>query len=73
MTNVFKHGHQIYFTMIMYRIFKEVFEFEPYLTLLPERIIFTQFMLGNTKLPIATGRWFNIDRNERYWTLCNRN
>ena len=34
---------------------------------------FSQFRLGNTKLPIETGRWFNIDRNERYCTLCNRN
>ena len=60
---------------ITYRIFKEVFEFESYLTLLPERlrILFTQFRLGNTKLPIETGRWFNIDRNERYCTLCNIN
>ena len=49
---------------------KEVFEFEPYLTLLPERlrINFTKFMLGNTKLPIETGRWFNININERYCT-----
>ena len=60
---------------ITYRIFKEVFEFESYLTLLPERlrILFTQFRLTNTKLPIETGRWFNIDRNKRYCTLCNRN
>ena len=29
--------------------------------------------MGNTKLPIETGRWFNIERNERYCTLCNRN
>ena len=58
---------------ITYRIFKEVFEFESYLTLLPERlrIIFTQFRLCNTKLPIETGRWFNIDRNERHCILCN--
>ena len=35
---------------ITYKIFKEVFEFESYLTLLPERlgILFTQFRLGNT-------------------------
>ena len=60
---------------VTYRIFKEVFEFEPYLTLLPEmlRIIFTQLRPGNRKLPIATGRWFNVDINERYCTLCNRN
>ena len=46
------------------------------MTLLPERlrIIFTQFRLGNGKLPIKTGRWFYcLDRNERYCTLCNRN
>ena len=35
--------------------------------------MFTQFRLGNTKLPAETGRWVNIDRNERYCTLCNRN
>ena len=28
--------------------------------------MFTQFRLGNTKLPIETDRWFNIDRIERY-------
>ena len=57
------------------RIFKEVFEFESFLTMLPERlrILFTQFRLGNTKLPIESGRWFNIDRNERYCTSCKRN
>ena len=51
---------------ITYGIFKEVFEFESYLTLLPERlrIFFTQFRLGNTKLPIETGRWFDVDRND---------
>ena len=38
--NIFKHGYQMYFTMInvLPRIFKDVFEFEPYLTLLPERL-----------------------------------
>ena len=56
-------------------ICKEVFEFEPYLTLLPDRlrISFTQFRLGNTKLRIGTDSWFNIDRNETYCTLYNRN
>ena len=36
---------------ITYRIFKEVFEYELHLTLLPERlrILFTKFRLGNTK------------------------
>ena len=35
--------------------------------------MFTQFRLVNTTLPIATGRWFNIDRNERYCALRIRN
>ena len=46
------------------------------MTLLSERlrILFTQFRPGNTKLPIETGRWFNIERHERYsCTLCNIN
>ena len=65
----------VFHKCITYRIFKEVFEFESYLTLLPERlrILFTQLRLGNTKLPIKTGRWLNIDRKDRYCTLCNRN
>ena len=60
---------------ITYRIIKEVFEFEPYLTLLPERlrIIFTEFRLGNATLRIETGRLFNIDINKRCCTSCNRN
>ena len=37
-------------------------------------IIFSKFRLGNTKFPIETERWFNIDRTERcYCTLCNIN
>ena len=53
-------------------MFKEVFKFEP---LSPERlrIVFTKFRLGNTKLSIETGRWFNIHRNERCCSLCNIN
>ena len=52
-----------------------MFEFDSYMTLLPERlrILFTQFRMGNTKLPIETGRWFNIDRNEMFCTLFNIN
>ena len=47
-----------------YNIFKEVFEFVPYLALLPERlrIVFIPFRQGNTKLTIETGRWVNIDK-----------
>ena len=42
---------------------KKTFEFEPYMTLLSGglKIGFIQFRLGNTKLPIETDRWFNVD------------
>ena len=29
------------------------------------------FRTGNTKLPIETGRWFNIPRENRICKLCN--
>ena len=66
MTNIFRHDHQMYVTMI------DVFKFESYLTYLLERlhIFFTQFKLGNKKLLIETSRLFSIDRNERYCILC---
>ena len=72
-TTLFNVYHN--YKCITYRLFKEVFEFEPYITLLPERSrnVFTQFRLGNTKKPFEASKWFNIDRNESYCTSCNRN
>ena len=44
---------------IYYKIFKENFEFEPYLDLLAYKNIITlcKFRTGNHRLPIETGRW----------------
>ena len=58
-----------------YRIFKTEHGFEKYLDILNERdrITLTRFRTTNHRLPIETGRWLNIDRNDRTCTLCNSN
>ena len=58
-----------------YRIFKTEHCFETYLGQLNERdrITLIRFRTTNHKLPIETGRWLNIDRNDRICTLCNSN
>ena len=33
--------------------------------------ILCKFRTGNVKLPIETGRWFNIERDDRICHLCN--
>ena len=44
------------------------------LTIPPQLCRFiTKFRLSNTKLPIETGRYHNIERNRRYCTLCEAN
>ena len=57
---------------IFYRLIKTEFKFENYLDQLPfnKRIVLTQFRLSNHKLPIETGRWFNISREQRICPLC---
>jgi hypothetical protein len=58
---------------INYRIFKNEFGFERYLTQLygKKRILLTKFRCGNSKLPVITGRYAGIIRNERLCTMCN--
>ena len=58
-----------------YRIFKTEHCFETYLDQLNERdrITLIRFRTTNHKLPIETGRWLNIDRNDRICTFCNSN
>lgn len=58
---------------LCYKLFKENFEFEEYLDLLPykDRITLCKFRSGNHRLPIETGRWRRIIRQERYCVLCN--
>ncbi|CAG2188170.1 unnamed protein product [Mytilus edulis] len=58
-----------------YRIYKSDFCFEKYLSVLPSdlRMYLCKFRCLSNKLPIETGRFFNIDRTERHCNLCNAN
>jgi hypothetical protein len=56
-----------------YRIFKAKFEFEEYLNILniTDAIRLYRFRTTNHYIPIETGGWRNIDRENRYCNLCN--
>ena len=56
-----------------YMLFKENCDFEDYLDILSdkERITLCKFRTTNQRLIIETGRWHNIDRDDRICTLCN--
>ena len=58
---------------INYRIFKENFEFEEYLNILNtnDAIRFCRFRTTNHYLPVETGRWRNVDMENRFCHLCN--
>jgi hypothetical protein len=58
-----------------YRIFKTTLCYEKYLTVLPckWRKLFTKFRCRNFKLPIETGIFQNIPREDRICSLCNAN
>ena len=58
-----------------YRMYKTVFGFEKYLTVLPTDLCMhvCKFRCVSNKLPIEAGRFFNIDRSERCCNLCNVN
>ena len=58
---------------INYRMFKHDFKLENYLLKLSTKNarILCKFRIGNVKLPIETGRWFNIERDDRICHLCN--
>ena len=57
---------------LCYRLYKNVFKFEHYLSVLPFNLLITlcKFRCGNNRLPIETGRWRNIPRSERLCHLC---
>lgn len=57
---------------INYRIYKTKFGFENYLVSLPHKFRKTliQIRTRNHRLPIETGRWQQIDRDERCCHLC---
>ena len=58
-----------------YPIFKFEFGFEKYLSKfsVKNRIKLSKFRCSNMKFPIETGRWQNIARNDRMFTLCREN
>ena len=58
---------------VNYRIFKSKLHLEDYLTLLDPKnaISLCRFRCGNHKLPIVTGRYNKIDRQERKCKLCS--
>ena len=55
-----------------YRMFKQDFQFENYLNLLPQTLAntFLKFRLLNHKLPIQKGRFLAIERNDRVCSKC---
>ena len=60
-------------TCVNYRIFKENVELEYYLIKLPfrYRVVFSKFRCRNHKLPVITGIYNNVDRDNRICTHCN--
>jgi hypothetical protein len=59
-----------------YSSFKQVFECEKYLDCLPAKkfqIALTRFRVSSHKLAIETGRYSNIDRQQRKCLQCNMN
>ena len=61
-------------TCTNYSIFKISFSLEPYLTKLnrtKDYISLCKFRSGCSKIPIVTGRYQDIDRENRICTLCN--
>jgi hypothetical protein len=57
-----------------YNLYKHVLLIEDYTVLLPKdlRIVYTKFRTCNHRLPIETGRWHNIDRDNRMCNFCNQ-
>ena len=58
---------------LFYSTFKKNFCLENYLLRLGEnnRLWLTKLRTSNLRLPIETGRWYNIPREDRKCTLCN--
>ena len=56
-----------------YKIFKDNFALEKYLTILPDklRIPLTKFRCRNHKLPIVNGIFLSINKSERFCKMCN--
>ena len=73
MINTYNNGIVKNVTRINYRMFKHDFKLENYLLKLSTKNarILCIFRTGNVKLSIQTGRWFNIERDDRICHLCN--
>ena len=58
---------------INYKNLKKKLEIEEYFNILDfkDAIVFCRFQTTNTKLPIETGRWQNVIRENRFCSLCN--
>ena len=56
-------------------IFKQDFCLEPYLLRVDQqhRNLLTKFRVSNMKLPIETGRWYNISKEHRKCSKCSEN
>ena len=63
----------VYPKCITYRIFKSTHSCETYLFHLPDKLrtVYVRFRTSNHYLPIETGRWQNIERQDRICPLCN--
>ena len=57
-----------------YKLIKSEFKLEEYLLRLPlnNRIYLTKMRLSNIKLPVETGRWYNIPKENRRCNFCNQ-
>ena len=57
---------------LVYRMFKTEFRFEKYLTSIPFKLrnLFTKFRCRSTRLPIESGVFVGIKRDDRVCTLC---
>ena len=60
---------------VLYRTYKHKFELEKYLSILSPyyRKILCRFRTSNHKLPIETGRFNNVPRENRLCNFCNDN
>lgn len=58
-----------------YKLFKQDIKLEPFLTFLPRHyyLPLIKFRSANHKLPIETGRWENINHQDRKCNLCMKN
>ena len=56
-------------------MYKKEYCFEDYLDILPCNLarVLCKFRTMNHSLPIEKGRYFNIERNQRKCTLCDKN